>query len=267
MRLKLGALLLPLLCQIGCTSDSSNSLQQSSETASVEPQKEATQHPLAPNISKILQDGWTVKQDRNTIRVAREKPVAVYVNVAMDVRRSALKQRWDERSDSTKYEIVIEFGDRVSQEAYRRMAEENRIYDFKFRAMRDDMNHFSAKGEFYPKSEQDRLEYGEYQKALRETSYNRLPDAKDDRYSYYVKTSRSRNESFWLAREERECRAVLENIFSFIDGYSDFTPDAHDEPDTNPPVFDDLVGEVFLSDREYDFYLREKATNLPELRR
>ena len=223
-------------------------------------------HPLVARISEILQSGWEVKQDGNVIVASRHAPVSMYGNIAMPAMLVGFKKALMERSFTLNYKISIEIGNLVSKAERVRKLETNRETELELERLADLMGGFQAKGDFFPRNEQEKKLYEEYRTALRTLPYERIPDLYDDQHSYYVSTPRHRNASFTFPRDERECRAVLENIFSFLDGYGDLNAQTKEDEKFDYP-FDQLAKIVFYSDREADRHQRLKENHLPELRR
>jgi hypothetical protein len=123
-----------------------------------------------------------------------------------------------------------------------------------------------GKGDYSPKTSKDKALYEEYQKRLKDLPYHRLPDLYDEKYSVYVTTTRRPWSAFYSKREELECRAVLENIYSFAkvyegEKYSFAEPYKGEWP---PGATYDKVAvfEAFDSGRSYDQYLHKKELNL-----
>lgn len=222
-------------------------------------------HPMVAKISEILQPGWEVKQNGNIIVVSRNEPVSMYGNVAMPAIRAGLKEAMIERSHPLEYKITIEIGDLILKADRERMLEANRKTELELDRIRDLMGSFQTKGEFSPRNDDEKRLYEEYRTALRDLPYEKIPELYDEQLSYFVSTTRHRNESFSFPREERECRAVLENIFSFLDGYRDLNAQTKDEDVFDYP-FDNTVQKVFYSDRDADQHQRQKEENLPEFR-
>lgn len=261
MRILLHLPVVLILLQIGCAS---------TPDVVPEPVQQVTQvpqetHPLVAKIANILQDGWDVKQSGNIILVTRREPVSTYGNVATPPRGPWLRRAMSESKRNLNYQISIEIGDRKSKSDYQKMIEVNSRTELDLDIFEDKMREFRSKADFSPQSESERKLYEDYRRMLRELPYDKVPDLYDDQHSFYVTTSRHSRESFVYPPEGRECRAVLENIFSFAEGYSDFNDKTDDEEHFEYP-FDHTVEKVFLSRRDYDSYLLVKQDNLPELR-
>jgi hypothetical protein len=219
---------------------------------------------MVAKIVGILQEGWDVVQDGNTIRITRRAPVTMYGNVGLPPRDSGLREIM-ENGRRVKYEITIEVSELVPKAKFRQMVSVNESTDRSLRITRGAMDSFRSKDSYRPKTNHDRELYAEYQQELRELPYNRLPDLYDTQNSYYITTPRSRMESFSYPREERECRAVLGNIYYFADAYEDFTKKREEDEFFEYP-WDRKVDEAFISGRDYDSYVSDRERNLPELR-
>jgi hypothetical protein len=250
-------ILVSALIQLSCTPPAANIEPQPAAV-----QTEPTTHPLVSKIARILQPGWDVLQNGNIILVTRHEPVSTYGNVAMPPN---VWRVMTEAKPSLKYQITIEIGEIVPKPVYQKLLAINKETELALSRTADKMRDFRSKANYSPKSDSERKLYEEYRRELRELPYHRLPDLYDDRHSYYVTTPRHLWQSFVYKREERECRAVLENIFSLADAYGDFN-DKTAERESFDYRDDQKVENAFESGRDYDTHLLVKQNNLPELK-
>jgi hypothetical protein len=235
------------------------------EQAEIPSSTRQLKHPLVTKISEVLPPGWEVTQDGNVIDVIRLAPVSTYNNVALPPFGPGLKRLMTVEANRLNYKITVEIGDLVPKPEHKRLTEINDETARELRVLSYAMDSFRSKADWRPTTESQKKLYEEYREALRSLPYNRLPDLYDDQHSYYVSTTRHSRASFSYQREERECRAVLENLFSFLDGYRDLNAKTGDD-ESFDFHHDETVAEVFRSSREYDLYLLHKEENLPELR-
>jgi len=228
------------------------------------PEPTPISHPMVARINAILQEGWNVTQEGNIIRITRREPVTLYNNIALPPRGAGLREVM-ENGRRVKYEITIKVSEFISRKEFREMADANEKTDRELRITRGAMERFASKGEFRPSTEQDRELYSEYQQELRDLPYHQLPDLYDSQNSYYISTTRTRRDSFSYQREERECRAVLGNIYSFADAYDDLVKAAAEDDFFDYP-WDRNVDQAFISGRDYDSYVFQRKLNLPEMK-
>lgn len=213
-------------------------------------------HPLHDKIAGVLQSGWDVAQSGQVIHVVRLEPVSMYPSNALPLSADTRREIVDESKESIKYEVTIEIGERVTEEKFRELQAVNDQTEKELRNFEYAMRGFAGKGDFSPKTPKDEALYREYQQALQNLPYHRLPDLYDSQNSYYVMTSRPYWTAFYYPREERESMAVLENIYSFAETYPGKIEPFLTHHDTS--VFD-----TFTNQRDYDSYRHNRNRNLP----
>lgn len=184
----------------------------------------------------------------------------MYGNIAMPPPEYGLKEIMKD-GQRIEYRITIEVAELVSKAKVREMEIVNRETDRKLWLTSDAMREFNSKGDYDPRTDREKELYGKYQQQLRVLPYHRLPDLYDAVNSYFISTTRRRNASFSYPREERECRAVLGNIYSFADAYSDLVKAAEDDEFFSYP-WDRKVDQAFMNGRDYDMYLATRTRNL-----
>jgi len=249
-----------IVLQLACTSHS----DELPVPQAPEPEVEIPKHRLTTQISRFLNPGWEISRDGNVIVVTRIKPVATFGNIAMPPK----EVHWQQMKEDpylVVYQVRIELGSLLSKAEYTRMVEANELTERKLRGLSLTMSNFQSKTTYDPRNAFEVELYERYRDGLRKLPYVRLPDLYDEANSYYVTTTLSSRLSFVYPREERECRAVLENIFSLADGYSDFT-NATTQDEYFERGFDELVKKVFRGIRDHDDHELRKKDNLPELR-
>ena len=253
--------ILAVVFQLSCSSPAVDNTPAEQNRPAANDSPQPPSNLFRDKIAGILQDGWDVTQKENIILVTRREPVTLYNNIALPPPGPDLK-RVLENGERVQYEIKIEIRELVSKAKFREMAAVNEKTDHYLRIKKGAMKSSSSKGEYRPKTEHDTELYSEYQQQLQELPYYRLPDLYDAQNSYYITTPRSRRESFSYAREERECRGVLENIYSFAEAYEDFNQAEEDGSFEYP--YDQKVDKVFISDRDYDDYVFARNQDLPK---
>jgi hypothetical protein len=208
-------------------------------------------------VSGILQPGWEVVQAGNSIEITRKEPVTYYNPISLpafgDLRGEMIERsRYKER-----YQITLDIVDRLSDEQYEELKAVNAETERELEDQEHQMRGFAGKGDFMPNTPQEKALYQEYQSALAHLPYHRLPDLYEEQHSFYVKTTRPTWGRFYFAREESECRAVIENIYSFADVYEGKrTLAVGGESAAIVPL------EAFESRRAHDLHLLKKKINL-----
>jgi hypothetical protein len=213
-------------------------------------------HPFHDKIAGVLQSGWDIGQSEKVIQVVRREPVLLYASIALPISAETRKEVIELSKESVKYQITVEIGEQVSEEKFHELQSVNDQTEWELRLMENRMSDFAGKGEFFPETPKDIALYGEYQQALQNLPYHRLPDLYDSQNSYYVTTTRPSATVFYHSREEHESKAVLENIYSFAEAYwSKIKPFQYSD--------DIRVHNAFTNNRDYDKYLHKKNRNLP----
>lgn len=210
-------------------------------------------------VAGVLQPGWEAVQVDNSIVITRKEPVTYYNPIALPVSGELRTKMIEESRYTQKYQITLDIIARLSEEKYEDLKLINAKTGKELEAREDRMRSFASKGAYSPEAPGDRVLYEEYQRDLATLPYHRLPDLYDEKHSIYVKTTRHPWSDFYYAREELECRAVLENIYSFAEMYEgkksiDWPPEAVDARVA--------VSEAFESRRAYDHYLHKRDMNL-----
>jgi hypothetical protein len=211
-------------------------------------------------VAKILQSGWEVNPVNNSLVITRKEPVTYYNSIALPAFDSDLRKQMIERGKRQEsYQITIEFVERLSNEKYEELKVINAKTDKELHLMEDRMRKFASKDSYMPNTPDEQLLYQEYKTKLSTLPYQRLPDLYDEKYSIYVTTTRPPWAAFYSGREEQECRAVIENIYSYAEIYE------ADKLTTWPPggsYGTMAMFECFDSGRVYDRYLHKKELNL-----
>lgn len=210
-------------------------------------------------VSGILQSGWEVVQTGNSIVIMRKEPVTYYNPIALPP-AGELRTKMIERSrHKERYQITLDIVDKLSAEQYEELKAVNAKTEKELEAKEDRMRSFAGKGDYLPDTPEEKALYQEYQIALANLPYHRLPDLYDETHSIYVKTTRPPWSAFYVAREELECRAVLENIYSFAEVYEGQRSIAWPPGAEYARV---AAFEAFESRRAYDRHLHKKEMNL-----
>ena len=210
-------------------------------------------------VSGILQPGWESVQTGDSIVVTRKKSVTYYSPIALPLMGELRTQMIEQSRVEEQYQITLDIADRLSDEKYEELRAINARTEKELKAQEELMRGFAGKGDFLPQTPEEKALYREYQSALVNLPYHRLPDLYDEKHSIYVKTSRHPWSAFYFTREELECRAVLENIYSFADVY------AGKKSVTWPPGVEYArvaALEAFESRRIHDRYMHKKEMNL-----
>lgn len=217
----------------------------------------AAVNPTVAKIKGVLQEGWDVSQSENKIFITRRSPVSFYTAVSLPSFEDLRNEMIEERKREYEYKITLELGERLSIEKYREFETLNSKTESELGELKDRMSNFKSKDDYTPKTPKDEALYNEYKQALRNLPYKRLPDLYDNQNSIYIKTSRYYRSAFYYPREESECRAVLENIYSFAESYK-----RKNNLDGYSSVSENRVSTTFKGGREYDKYLHNKEMNL-----
>src|SRR5215204_2648965 len=209
-------------------------------------------------VAGILQPGWEVLETGNSIVIARKEPVSFYNPIGLPASLNEERPEVVKQAKFTEqYQITLEIVDRLPDERYEELRGVNWKAEEEFQALESRMRGFMGKGDYLPRTPGEVALYEEYKSALVNLPYHRLPDLYDEKHSVYVKTSRHRWGQFYSAREELECRAVLENIYSFAEVYEGKKPGTRFREYEREAVF-----EAFESGRAYDSYLHKREENL-----
>jgi hypothetical protein len=214
-------------------------------------------------VAGILQPGWEVVQSDGSVVITREEPVTFYNSISLPAAGNELRAEMIEQGKrAEKYQITLGIVDRLPDEKYQELRAANERTEQELQDLESRMGRFASKGSYRPTTPSEQALYQEYQRALVSLSYHQLPDLYDERYSVYVRTSRHPWAAFYSAREELECRAVLENIYSFAEVY---------EGKKGPPPGSGwfmvreyervAVLDAFESKRAYDDYLHKREVN------
>jgi hypothetical protein len=210
-------------------------------------------------VAGVLQPGWEAVQVDNSVVITRKEPVTYYNPIALPA-SGELRTKMIEQSRYTQeYQITLDIIPRLSEEKYEELKVINAKTGKELQAREDRMRSFASKGDYWPESPGDKVLYDEYKRDLVTLPFNRLPDLYDEKHSIHVKTTRHPWSAFYHVREELECRAVIENIYSFAEVYEgkksiDWPPGA-----SYARV---AVSEAFESRRAYDRYLHKRNMNL-----
>ena len=211
-------------------------------------------------VARILQSGWEVNIVNNSLVITRKEPVTYYNPIALPAFDSDLRMQMIERGkNQEKYQITVDVVEKLSSQWYEELKAINAKTDKELKLMEGQMQRFAAKGNYMPVTEADRLLFKEYQNGLSTLPYNRLPDLYDDKHSIFVITTRPAWSAFYSVREEQECRAVIENIYSYAEVYEAYTLAGWPPGESYGKV---AAFECFNSERVYDRYLHKKARNL-----
>jgi hypothetical protein len=215
-------------------------------------------------VAGILQPGWEVTQTEGSIVITRKEPVTYYNPIALPPPGKQREEMIERSRHQEKYQITLDIVEKLSNAKYEELKAVNLKTEKELEAKEDQMRSFAGKGDFMPNTPKEKALYQEYQNALLHLPFHRLPDMYDEQHSIYVKTTRYPWSAFYFSREELECRAVLENIYSFADVYEGKRSIAW------PPgaVFARVAAfEAFETRRTYDRYLHKKALNLKAQRK
>lgn len=224
-----------------------------------QPKVESPSLPWRDRVSNILQPGWEIVQTGDSIVVTRKKPVTYYNPIALPVMRELRTQMIERSRVEEQYQITLDIADRLSDAKYEELKAINARTEKELEAQEDRMRGFAGKGDYLPQTPKEKTLYREYQSALVNLPYHRLPDLFDEKHSIYVKTTRHPWSAFYFAREELECRAVLENIYSFAEVYEGKKSVGWPPGATYARV---AAVETFESRRIYDRYMHKKEMNL-----
>jgi hypothetical protein len=210
-------------------------------------------------VAAILQPGWEVTQADSSIVITRLGPVTYYNPIALPPPGGQRTEMIERSRHKRKYQITLDIVEKLSDEKYEELKAVNAKTEKEIEAKENGMRKFAGKGDFMPDTPEEQALYKEYQTALANLPYHRLPDLYDEKHSIYVKTTRHPWSAFYFAREELECRAVLENIYSFADAYEGRKSIAWPPGAEHARV---AAFEAFESRRAYDRYLHKKEMNL-----
>jgi hypothetical protein len=223
-----------------------------------QPTNEPNHRSWRNRVSDILQPGWEIQLD-SSIVITRKEPVTYYNPIALPPPGDLRSQMIERSRRKEKYQITLDVVDRLSNARYEELKAINENTEKELAAREDRMRSFASKGDYLPKTSADHILYKDYQNALVNLPYHKLPDLYDEKHSIYIQTTRHPWSAFYSVREEQECRAVLENIYSFAEVYeggkgADWPPGAS--------FATVAVFETFGSRRSYDRYLHKKEMNL-----
>jgi hypothetical protein len=210
-------------------------------------------------VVKIIQPGWDVTQADGSIVITRRESVTYYNPIALPPPGKLRTEMIERSRRQEKYEITLDVVEKLSDENYDGLRAINAKTEKELEAKEDRMRRFAGKGDYMPNTPEEKALYKDYQLALSTLPFHRLPDLYDEKHSIYVKTTRRPWSAFYSAREELECRAVLENIYSFADVYEGRKIIAWPPGAEYARV---AAFEAFESRRAYDRYLHKKEMNL-----
>jgi hypothetical protein len=261
--LKITFFALLLIFQLNCASHSAN--QQSASAPNSDP-REAPTAPEKSNdriddfgakIKEILPEGWDISRADNKLTVARRDPVFLYGAISLPSAGLGRREAVESGKRAVEYKITLEFSNRLTEEEYQALRKVNRETDQKLGIISYPMRGFASKGDYEPRTGKEEKLYEEYKQALRTLPFNRLPELYDDEFAVYIDSTRRSRTAFYSPREESECRAVMDNIFSFAEPYGQ-------REDSFGEMFftESRVAEAFRGSREYDDYLDNKERNL-----
>ena len=223
--------------------------------AKVEPDLEAWRD----RVAKILQAGWEVNIADKSLVITRKEPVTYYNPIALPLFDDLKKDMIERSKTKEPYQITLDVSQKLSTQKYEELKAINGETNKKLNAQEVRMRNFASKGTYDPVTPADQLLYKQYQNELSTLPYHRLPDLYDDKHSLYVTTSRNAWAAFYSAREEQECRAVIENIYSYAEAYEGDNPIGWPPGTSYGRV---AASECFNSSRVYDQYLKKKELNL-----
>ena len=210
-------------------------------------------------VAKILQSGWEVNLVNRSLVITRKEPVTYYNPIALPLFDDLRKEMIERSKTKQPYQITLDVSEKLSNEKYEELKAINAQTNKELSGQENRMRNFASKGTYDPVTPADQLLYKQYQNALSTLPYHRLPDLYDDKHSLYVTTSRNAWAAFYSAREEQECRAVIENIYSYAETYKGEHTIGW-PPDTG---YDRVAAsECFNTARVYDQYLKKKELNL-----
>jgi len=211
-------------------------------------------------VAKVLQSGWEVNLVNNSVVITRKEPVTYYNPIGLPAADNDLRKEMIERGKHKEtYQITIDVVERLSDEKYEQSKAINAKTNKELTSLESRMQKFSFKGSYLPQTSADDVLYKEYQNGLSTLPYHKLPDLYDDKHSIYVATTRHPWSAFYSVREEQECRAVIENIYSYADAYEGESLIGWPPGTSYSRV---AASECFNSDRVYDRYLHKKELNL-----
>lgn len=221
---------------------------------------EAPASSWADRVACVLQPGWEVVNTDGTVVIKRNDPVTFYNPINLPAAGSELRAEMIEQGKrAERYQITLDVVERLPEEKYLELKAVNERTEKELKALESRIPGFIDRLPYHPKTPAAEALYQEYRGALAKLPYHRLPDLFDERHSVYVKTSRHTWAAFYSARVELECRAVLENIYSFAEVY---------EGKKGPPPGSGwfmveeyervAVLDAFGSKRAYDDYLRKR---------
>src|SRR6266404_105558 len=170
-------------------------------------------------VNEILQPGWEVVETNGSVVVSRKEPVTFYHATSLPLLGPSRTQMIEQSRYTEPYQVTLDIVERLPDEKYEELKNVNARTERELEAYEDRMRSFMGKGDYTPKTSEDRALYEEYKKSLKDLLYRRLPDLYDEKYSVYITTTRHPSSAFYFTREELECRAVLENIYSFAEMY------------------------------------------------
>jgi hypothetical protein len=185
--------------------------------------------------------------------------VTYYNSIALPSFDDLRKEMIERSKTKEPYQITLDVSEKLSNEKYEELKAINAQTNKELNAQEDRMRNFASKGTYDPITPADRLLYKQYQDELSTLPYHRLPDLYDDKHSLYVTTSRDAWAAFYSAREEQECRAVIENIYSYAEVYEGEHLIGWPPGTSYGRV---AASECFNTARIYDEYLKKKELNL-----
>jgi hypothetical protein len=219
--------------------------------------------PWADRVAGIMQPGWEVVQSDGSVVSTRKKPVTFYYSISLPAAGDELRAEMIEESKrAEKYQITLDIVDRLPDTKYQELKAANERTEQELEDLESRMGRFASKGSYLPTTPGEQALYHEYQRALASLPYHQLPDLYDEQYSVFVKTSRHPGDAFYSAREEMECRAVLENIYSFAEVYEGKKGPPQGSGWFGPRAYEWVAMlDAFESRRAYDNYQHKREWN------
>jgi hypothetical protein len=165
---------------------------------------------ISKELVKTLPSGWSLTQNANIIKLVKNNKVRQYGHISLPHhdREGLLKEGYVKEYG---YEITIRLISKLSDQQLSQIKKQNNESNRKLRLMGPKMSHFSMKGEFYPKSKEDKKLFNEYK--LIESKIEPIPDLSSSEYSIFISKNLNRYyTSFYDKEVEEECSKLLNKL-------------------------------------------------------
>jgi hypothetical protein len=169
---------------------------------------------LFGQVKAKLPPGWSATRTETGVEIHRERPLALYNPVSLPDHDDETLEKIKEPHD---YRLRVVCKPMISPERLRQLEDENAKTEKEVKDLQEKMQEFRGKGEYEPRTSQQRTLYEDYKAKLRTLPYHVLPDGRFGESLVYLESNFPHYCMFYDARERFDCLSAIATVFSVIE--------------------------------------------------